>query len=473
LVNDDPLEFHDFQSVLNTLNDIAACWRRQKRNDLPCRKTFALGCRRLRFNSASRFPGIPQEKPAWYSVGEFDGQVVTINNDKLIAQLDTTINEPLVLCPLFDREGVNDRIKGLPEKLDPAKESGRWAIGYHIETNKPAWVFPKNIRSLPFGITLEPEQDRVQKTWQSTLRAAGIINNSSSTISPSFMEPSESSTSPRNIPTTRYAEIIGQDTAVDMVRDYAELPLTHPELFERVGIKPGRGILLWGPPGNAKTMLARAVAGESGAHIETISGPEVLSKWVGEASRTLREIFDRATRLAPSVIIMDEIDAIAGSRDSGNFPHLRDVVSQLLVLMDGLTERGRILIIATTNCSDHIDPAILRPGRIDRQIFMGPPDEQGRTALFTKFLARMPVAENVRTDKLAAITKGFSGAEIEHATNEAGLLAVKEAIASNIPTEAIQITAEHFLKAIRNIKQHTKPSHYPVPPTAQILSSLL
>jgi transitional endoplasmic reticulum ATPase len=170
---------------------------------------------------------------------------------------------------------------------------------------------------------------------------------------------------------------------------------------------------------------------------------------------------------------MDEIDAIAGSRDSGNFPHLRDVVSQLLVLMDGLTERGRILIIATTNCSDHIDPAILRPGRIDRQIFMGPPDEQGRTALFTKFLARMPVAENVRTDKLAAITEEFSGAEIEHATNEAGLLAVKEAIASNIPTEAIQITAEHFLKAIRNIKQHTKPSHYPVPPTAQILSSLL
>jgi hypothetical protein len=367
LVNDDPLEFHDFQSVLNTLNDIAACWRRQKRNDHPCRKNFALCCGRFQFQPAAGFPGIPQEKPAWYSVGEFDGQVVTINNDKLISQLDTPVNEPLALCPLFDREQVTDRIKGLPEKLDPAKESGRWTIGYHIENNKPAWVFPKNIRSLPFGITLESEakNDRVQKTWQSTLRAAGIINNSS-TISPSFMAPSESSTSPRNIPETRYHDVCGQDTAVDMVRDYAELPLTHPELFERVGIKPGRGILLWGPPGNAKTMLARAVAGESGAHIETISGPETLSKWVGEASRILREIFDRAARLAPSVIIMDEIDAIAGSRDSGESSHLRDVVSQLLVLMDGLIERGSILVIATTNLPDNIDSAILRPGRIDR-----------------------------------------------------------------------------------------------------------
>jgi ATP-dependent 26S proteasome regulatory subunit len=463
LVNDDPLEFHDFQSVLNILNDIAACWRRQKRNDLPCRKAFALGCRRLQFQPTSGFPGIPQEKPAWYSVGEFDGKVVTINNDKLIAQLDTTINEPLVLCPLFDRKHVMDRIKGLPEKLDPAKESGRWAIGYHIENNAPAWVFPKNIRSLPFGITLEPEQDRVQKTWRSTLRAAGIINNSS-TISPSFMDPSEPSTSTRNIPTTRYHDICGQDAAVDMVRDYAELPLLHPELFERVGIKPGRGILLWGPPGNAKTMLARAVAGESGAHIETISGPEVLSKWVGEASRTLREIFDRAAQLTPSVVIMDEIDAIAGSRDSGDFPHLRDVVSQLLVLMDGLTERGRILVIATTNLPNNIDPAIIRPGRIDRQIFMGPPDKNGRTALFDKFIDRMPVAENVRANKLAAITENFSGAEIEHAANEAGLLAVKEAIKNQTLPESVQVLEKHFLQSINNIKKtKTNPtSNYPL-----------
>jgi ATP-dependent 26S proteasome regulatory subunit len=460
LVNDDPLEFHDFQSVLNTLNDIAACWRREKRNDLPCRKTFALGCRRLQFTPASGFPGIPQEKPAWYAVGEFDGRVVTINNDKLIAQHDTTINEPLALCPLFDRKKVIDRIKGLPEKLDPAKESGRWATGYRIENNEPAWVFPKNIRSLPFGITLEsePKLDRVEQKWQSTLRAAGIINNSSSTISPSFMSPLEPLISPhRNIPTTRYHEVIGQDTAVDMVRDYAELPLTHSELFERVGIKPGRGILLWGPPGNAKTMLARAVAGESGAHIETICGPEALSKWVGEAARILRETFDRAARLSPSVIIMDEIDAITASRDSGDFPHLRDVVSQLLVLMDGLTERGRILVIATTNCPDIIDPAILRPGRIDRQIYMGPPDEQGRTALFTKFLTRMPVAEDVLADNLAAITDGFSGAEIEHAANEAGLLAVKEAIKNQTPPESIQVLEKHFLQSIKNIRK-TKPS---------------
>ncbi len=242
---------------------------------------------------------------------------------------------------------------------------------------------------------------------------------------------------------------------MDMVRDYVELPLTHPEFFERVGIKPGRGILLWGPPGNAKTMLARAVAGESGAHIETINGPEVLSKWVGEASRILREIFDRAARLAPSVIIMDEIDAIAGSRDFGDSPHLRDVVSQLLVLMDGMTERGRILVIATTNCPDAIDPAILRPGRIERRIYMGPPNQKGRAVLFTKFLTRMPVAEDVQADKLAAITEEFSGAEIEHTTNEAGLLAVKEAIINQTSPEFIQVLEKHFLQSINNIKKTT------------------
>ncbi|MBI5788323.1 MAG: 26S protease regulatory subunit [Candidatus Schekmanbacteria bacterium] len=215
------------------------------------------------------------------------------------------------------------------------------------------------------------------------------------------------------------------------MRDYAELPLLHPELFQQVGVRPGRGILLYGPPGNGKTMLARAVAGESGAHIETICGPELLSKWLGESERMLREIFERAAQLSPSVIIMDEVDAIAGSRSQPDTHYLREVVSQLLVLMDGLSDRGRILIIATTNCPDYIDPAILRPGRIDRRVFMGAPDRIGRITLFKKLLSHMPIADDVQPETLADITTGLSGAEIEHLINEAGLLSIKEAIANN------------------------------------------
>jgi len=242
--------------------------------------------------------------------------------------------------------------------------------------------------------------------------------------------------------------VCGQDAAVEAVRDYAELPLKHPELFQRVGVRPGRGILLHGPPGNGKTLLARAVAGESDAHIEVIAGPEVLSKWVGEGERRLREVFERAARLAPSVVLMDELDAVAGSRDSSDSRHLRELVSQLLVLLDGLEARGRVLIIATTNRPQDIDPAILRPGRIDRRVCLGPPDRRGRAALFAKLLSRMPVADDISPDHLAGETRGLSGAQIEHVANEAGLLAVKEALTRQLPAEAIRVQPDHFLRAI-------------------------
>jgi hypothetical protein len=276
LVNEDPLEFHDFQGVLNTINDIAGCWRKQKRNELSCRKTFALCCSQFQFNPASGFPGIAREEPAWYSVGKFDGKAVTLDKDSLVAQLDAPANEPLALCPLFVRKQVLERVRGLPEKLDPAKEGNRWVMGWHIENGEPAWVFPKNIQRLPFGITMEHQENKVQKTWNTALRTADIINKNSLFPASGFVSSTESPVSPRDIPTTRYSDICGQEAAVDMVRDYAELPLLYPELFDRVGVKPGKGVLLWGPPGNGKTMLARAVAGESGAHIETISGPEIL-----------------------------------------------------------------------------------------------------------------------------------------------------------------------------------------------------
>jgi len=369
---------------------------------------------------------------------------VTLAKDRLVAQLDDRLNETLVICPFFDRNWTTRRIRELPDALNPEANPARWALGYAIDTKKPVWVFPKGIRRLPFDVTLEAETERLRGAIGVTPGVAGLT--AAALPSTTFAAPPR-----RNIPLARYAGVCGQDAAVEAVRDYAELPLKHPELFERVGVRAGRGILLWGPPGNGKTLLARGVAGESDAHIEIIAGPEVLSKWVGEGERRLREVFGRAAHLAPSVVLMDELDAIAGSREAGESRHLRELVSQLLVLLDGLEDRGRVLVIATTNRPQDIDPAILRPGRIDRRVYLGPPDRRGRATLFAKLLGRMPVADDVRPDHLASVTSGLSGAQIEHVANEAGLLAVKEALVSHRPAADVRVRQAHFVRAIASI----------------------
>ena len=454
-VNGEPLAFHDVQGVLNAIADIALCWRQQSKQASnsanPCRACFALGCHQLRFTASAGFPGIPRDHPAWYAVGSFDGKVVTLDKPALLAQPDSRLNESLVICPFFDREGTKRRIEELPDALDPAADPARWAFGYAIDTRKPAWVFPKHTRRLPYDVTLQPEASPLTRRLASPAHPAAL-NAPWDAFAPALAPGPQ-----RSIPAARYADVCGQDAAVEAVRDYAELPLKHPELFQRIGVRPGRGILLWGPPGNGKTLLARAVAGESAAHIEVISGPEVLSKWVGEGEQRLREVFQRAARLAPSVVLMDELDAVAGSRDGADSRHLRELVSQLLVLLDGLEDRGRVLVIGTTNRPEDIDSAILRPGRIDRRVYLGPPNAGGRATLFAKLLARMPVAEDVRPDAHAAMTVGFSGAQIEHIVNEAGLLAVKETLAQQRPTDAARVCPDHFLRAIAAVRPPAPP----------------
>jgi AAA+ superfamily predicted ATPase len=457
-VNGDPLDLHGVQGVFNQIGEIAACWRRQCQgaptSSNPCRAGFVLGCRQIRFSPASGFPGLAREHPAWYAVGAFDGKRVALDKSEMSDQLSAPLNRPLAVCPFYQQQQVEARIGSLPDHLDADADPTRWATGCSLDGSKPLWVFPKKIAHLPFGVTLEPGRDPIRSALESAVRVMNATGSPASALPmgvPS-QAPGLSGTtalpSRRVIPSARYADVRGQDAAVEAVRDYAELPLRHPELFEKVGVRPGRGILLWGPPGNGKTLLARAVAGESNAHIETINGPELLSKWVGEAERHLREVFERAGRLAPSVILMDELDAIATTRDSSSGENPGEVVSQLLVLMDGLHDRGRILVLGTTNRPQRIDSALLRPGRLDRKVYVGPPDEAGRLAILEKLLERMPLADDLDRAELALATPDFSGADLEHFVNEAGLLAVKQAIATQSPPEAARVRRADFVRAL-------------------------
>jgi hypothetical protein len=193
----------------------------------------------------------------------------------------------------------------------------------------------------------------------------------------------------RNVPTVRYADIASQDAALEQLKNVVELPLTHQAYFEALRVAPQSGVLLYGPPGNGKTLLAKAVATECNAHFELISGPEVLSKWVGESEANLRRLFARARQLAPSVVLLDELDSLAPRRDRVSQHHAVQVLSQLLVLLDGLETRGAVALVATTNRLEAIDPALCRPGRFDYHIEVPMPDYSGRLAILQVCLAKM------------------------------------------------------------------------------------
>lgn len=223
------------------------------------------------------------------------------------------------------------------------------------------------------------------------------------------------------IPEVMYEDLGGLHEEIKKVREMIELPLKHPELFERLGIEPPRGILLHGPPGTGKTLLAKAVANESGARFFVINGPEIMSKFYGESEENLRKIFEQAEKNAPSIIFIDEIDAIAPKREEVKGEVEKRVVSQLLTLLDGLKSRGKIIVIGATNIPNAIDPALRRPGRFDREIELGVPNKDGRKEILQIHTRGMPLAKNVDLDKIAEITYGYVGADIAALSKEGAI----------------------------------------------------
>jgi transitional endoplasmic reticulum ATPase len=257
-----------------------------------------------------------------------------------------------------------------------------------------------------------------------------------------------------------YEDIGGLKDELQRLRETIELPLRHPELFQKLGIEPPKGVLLYGPPGTGKTLIAKAVASESGAHFISIAGPEVISKYYGESEQRLREVFEEARENSPSIIFIDELDSIAPRREEVTGEVERRVVAQLLTMMDGLEERGQVVVIGATNRVDAIDAALRRPGRFDREIEIGVPSELDRIEILKIHSRGMPLAEDVRIETLAQQTHGFVGADLAALAREAAIRALRRYLpdldldAEEVPAEvldSLRVLASDFRSAQRDV----------------------
>ena len=261
----------------------------------------------------------------------------------------------------------------------------------------------------------------------------------------------------RGVPQVTYEDIGGIHNEIKKVREMIELPLRHPEIFEKLGIEAPKGVLLYGPPGTGKTLLAKAVANESNAHFISISGPEIMSKFYGESEARLREIFKEAREKAPSIIFVDEIDSIAPKREEVTGEVERRVVSQMLSLMDGLEARGKVIVISATNRPNAIDPALRRPGRFDREIEIKVPDKKGRKDILQIHSRNMPLADDVNVDKISSVSHGYVGADLEYLCKEAAMKCLRRLLPilnleeEKLPPETLDkliVSHEDFTKAL-------------------------
>ncbi|MGQ0377074.1 MAG: CDC48 family AAA ATPase [Nitrososphaerota archaeon] len=336
--------------------------------------------------------------------------------------------------------------------ISPTEKLAIEGLGEYMLTNYEGHVFTTGDT-----ITVNTLGGKIQLVITSTKPSKAVIV----TIKTKFKLGSMTKAVENSIPRVTYDDLGGLKKEIQKVREMIELPMRHPELFEKIGVEAPKGVLLYGSPGTGKTLLAKAVAGETNAHFTTISGPEIISKYYGESEERLREIFKQAQENTPSIIFIDEIDSIAPKRDEVSGEVEKRVVSQLLSLMDGMKSRGKVVVIAATNRPDSIDPALRRPGRFDREIEIGIPDEEGRYEILNIHTRGMPLDDKVDLGQISKITHGFVGADLEILAKESAMRSLRrilpeidleeDKISSEI-LQKIKITREDFREALKEVR---------------------
>lgn len=369
-----------------------------------------------------RLDGIARENA---QVG-IDEKVTVVRCDFQPAQ--KIVVAPLTLMRSYDARYIGSLLEGLPlveGDLVRARLIGSRTQDFKVVSTRPAGVV-----MIHPGTAMEFEQKREQGEAK---------------------------------PRISYEDIGGLGKEIRRIREMIELPLKYPQVFERLGIDPPKGVLLHGPPGCGKTLIARAVANETDAFFHTISGPEIMNKFYGESEANLRKIFEEASARAPSIIFLDEIDAIAPKREEmgGEKQVEKRVVAQLLALLDGLSSRGQVIVIGATNIPNVLDPALRRPGRFDREIEIGIPDMNGRLAILEVHTRGMPLAEDVDLPRIAEMTHGFVGADLEALSREAAMATLRKIFPridfelEEIPYDTLmqlQVSMDDFREALKEVE---------------------
>ena len=412
------------------------CFLRKQRSGTPAREWCTPGslsdkqlfpCKQIRVYDNDHLTA-----NSWYAFGGMgEDAVFEVDKDTITERILSDLG-PCVRCPILDLDATAELVARLPERIDPGRDA---AWRYREDGPVSDWKVVKVRNGREEASPPPEERESLIERLARSVRSGGAGVAAASGTAPGS----------RNVPATRYEDVGGMRETIDLIREAVELPITHPEIFKKLNIRPHKGILFYGPPGTGKTLLARAVAHESGAHFVAISGPEILNKYWGQSEAKLRSIFNEARTKAPAIILFDEIDSFASSRDMMSESFEATLVSQLLSLMDGMNDLGRVCVIATTNRPSALDSALRRPGRFDHEIEIGLPDAEARLHILGIHTRDMPTDPQLNLRQIAGLTGSYSGADLEALCREAALVCMRRTI--NLGDFAKRI-APHQLSAL-------------------------